>query len=388
MSEKKISLLYILSPSGFVDFEKAGFLKRIFDRFNEMSNYYRDIHILSPDAYNYSKLLPRNCYHHCYPIFGHRKFSSKYNHFITYVGMFPLLSPFIHYNIFKNCDVYEARFIHGIIPAYIGKKIFNKPTVVWFPWWWAKQIYGKNTFLFLIASKVENILFNLVDKVFVSNKELHKVISSYIKNDKLIDFLPNFINIDIFYPKEYGINEKIIRIISIGTLKKRKNHLLLLKSVIEIKKQINLPTKVTIIGDGPLKDFLLKYAEKNSIDLEIISGISNSTVAKILNKHDYFIFTTNKEGNPKALLEAMASGLVCICTNVPGNNDIIIDGYNGFLCEKNPVSIANILRGVLNDVRLKNVIKRNARDCIVNNYSVQNIIKKESIYINKLLNGE
>ena len=91
---------------------------------------------------------------------------------------------------------------------------------------------------------------------------------------------------------------------------------------------------------------------------------------------------------PKALLEAMSSGCVCIGTNVVGINEVIVNGENGFLIDGNDtVSISKFLDSRIFDKDSK-TITRNSRKNIISNYSLEQVVKKEKKIYMKLLRNE
>src|SRR3972149_402807 len=65
--------------------------------------------------------------------------------------------------------------------------------------------------------------------------------------------------------------------------------------------------------------------------VRFMGSISNEELPPVLNRYRFFALPSVREGMPKALIEAMACGLVCIGTDVEGINEIIRDGENGFL---------------------------------------------------------
>jgi glycosyltransferase involved in cell wall biosynthesis len=66
---------------------------------------------------------------------------------------------------------------------------------------------------------------------------------------------------------------------------------------------------------------------------DIIAVGYTSDVAKYLAISDVFLFPSKKEGLPTCVLESISMGVPVITMNSRGNNDIITDGYNGFLIE-------------------------------------------------------
>ena len=376
---KQINLLYILSPSCFINFERVGFVDRLFMHFQEMSKYFTEIHILSADAKNYSRYLPSNCYHHHFPVLGKRGFPSKIDNALSV--MFPILAPFIYPAIFKRCDVYEARYLHGILPASVGRCFSTKPIIVWFPWWWARQKYQNKLIRFKIAKWIEKILFQRTNLILVSNQELMALMREYTSDKVEIDFLGNFIDTNKFSPKPMDKDLGSANILYVGSLTPHKNQQLLLRSVKIALEYVQKPIKVTLIGSGPLKAQLYKHAQDYKIELQIIDKVPNDEIPHYISNCDIFVMTSKGEGNPKALLEAMSCGAACIGTDVSGIRELIQHNVNGILCEEEPESVAAAICKVLSDDKLRNRIQENARRYILDNYSLNQVIKREAQFV-------
>ncbi|MFA5283543.1 MAG: glycosyltransferase [Bacilli bacterium] len=134
-----------------------------------------------------------------------------------------------------------------------------------------------------------------------------------------------------FLDASKSYDNKIIEFINVGRLDPEKNHPLLLqafKAVHEKHREIRL----TIFGKGPQKDNVIKFAHELSLDNIVTFVDRSSDMVSDYAKRDAFILSSDFEGMPNALLEAMATGLPSISTNCDtGPSDIIADGENGIL---------------------------------------------------------
>ena len=130
-----------------------------------------------------------------------------------------------------------------------------------------------------------------------------------------------------------------------------------------------------LLGDGPLKDDLITYAKIINCKINILSPIKNEKIPNLFSKYKFFILNSFFEGNPKVLLEAMASELLCIGSNVIGINNIIRHKKNGLLIDK--INLDNSIFSNLNNKKLIKKINTNSRKYITNNHSLDVIVKKE-----------
>tara|TARA_B100000686_G_scaffold160642_2_gene168306 strand:+ start:5378 stop:6514 length:1137 start_codon:yes stop_codon:yes gene_type:complete len=191
-----------------------------------------------------------------------------------------------------------------------------------------------------------------------------------IKDEK-IKIVPNFVNTEIFKPKSDMSKHRDICFV--GSFKPAKN----LTNLILSLESIN-GVKLTLIGDGPEKESLAILANSIGVEIEFLGRLENESLPQILNSSQYFAFPSLYEGNPKALLEAMACGLPVITTPVYGIKNIINHMQNGYLCkDTTSTSIRETIIAAMNSQELNKTISINARNTITKNYSIESVLKKE-----------
>ena len=121
-------------------------------------------------------------------------------------------------------------------------------------------------------------------------------------------------------------------IVAVGRLIKQKNHALLIESFAEISKQYS-EYQLVIYGEGCERENLESFATKLGISDKVMFPGAISNVHERIKDAAMFVMSSDFEGMPNALMEAMALGLPCISTNSPcgGPADLIVDGVNGVL---------------------------------------------------------
>jgi glycosyltransferase involved in cell wall biosynthesis len=98
---------------------------------------------------------------------------------------------------------------------------------------------------------------------------------------------------------------------------------------------------------------------------------------------DIFVFPSRRmEGCPVALLEAMACGLPCIATNIPGSQDIIEHGASGILVPPEaPDALADALRQLINSASERARLGVAARQRILEHYTIEReVAAHEALY--------
>jgi glycosyltransferase involved in cell wall biosynthesis len=110
-----------------------------------------------------------------------------------------------------------------------------------------------------------------------------------------------------------------------------------------------------------LKDLIRQFNLENQVFLK---GTTNKPF-EILQDSDIFAFPTAFEGFPLALTEAMSVGLPCVgLKTTPAVNELIIDGYNGFLSENNEADFAQKLKRLMDDPALRATQGQNGREFV------------------------
>ncbi len=138
-----------------------------------------------------------------------------------------------------------------------------------------------------------------------------------------------------------GLQDDDIMLLSVGGLDNNKNHQVVIKS---IKLLNNSKLRYFIAGIGPLKDYLLDLITKCHIENNVKLLGYRTDIPKLLNAADVYILPSKREGLNVSLMEAMASGLPCICGRIRGNVDLIQQPSGGFLV--NPINVDDYIESI------------------------------------------
>lgn len=181
--------------------------------------------------------------------------------------------------------------------------------------------------------------------VFQTN-EAKSFFSNNIQNKSKI--ILNSVDEEFIIDKPYvGSREKVL--VSVGRLEKQKNHLMLINAFANIHKEFP-DYKLIIYGEGSLRSELEETIKKlNLDDYVLLPGIEDDIKEKIY-KASLFILSSDYEGMPNALIEAMVLGIPCISTDCPcgGPRELIVDEKNGFLTEMGNVELlSNKIKSIL-----------------------------------------
>ncbi len=201
------------------------------------------------------------------------------------------------------------------------------------------QNFSNNTKNQIIILLVK-IFYRFSKKVICNSKDLAKEIRT-ISNSNNITYIYNPTLKRNFraLSKKNRLNQYPFKIkkrkiiISIGRLDDNKNHLMILKAIDLLKEKKKFD--FVIIGEGKNKKLLFDYAKKIKFDNLYIFDFQKNPYPFLANS-DLKILTSNFEGLPNVLIEAMALNVPIISTNSPsGPREILLNGKAGFLINRN-----------------------------------------------------
>ena len=134
---------------------------------------------------------------------------------------------------------------------------------------------------------------------------------------------------------KYEIADDCIALCIIGRLAPVKDHFFFLDVVEELSKKTERKFKVFIVGDGELKleiENKVNQLQKQGIDIVMTSWIFD--IALFNAGMDIMCLTSKNEGTPVSLIEAQASNLPVISTDVGGVSDIVSENETGFIISR------------------------------------------------------
>ena len=210
--------------------------------------------------------------------------------------------------------------------AKFSKHILNKADLVIAPSWKVEGIikhYGVTSPVFVVPSGIDFETFaKMPSRQWISEKKA-----------------------------EYGLKKQCLTLIYVGRLAKEKNVNELLELVACCKE---MPIKLLIVGDGPIRAELEKKAQKLGVsDRVAFTGmVKPKDVWKYYHLGDVFVNASTSETQGLTYIEAMAAGLPMICKRDDCLNQLIKDGVNGWQYHSHS-EFRHLVRLIDNDITLR-----------------------------------
>lgn len=193
-------------------------------------------------------------------------------------------------------------FLFRIYYLFLGRITFSIPNKV--------HIYGKSMIKYAKQAKAKNLI----------------VLPTGIDLKKFAEAKPTL-------RKKFGIEENELILIFAGLLIPRKGIDLLIKISENLEKQ-NFSFHLIIVGDGPKKKEYVNLVKKLNLQKRVTFTGWRKEIPGLLKMADILLLPSRGEGLPGIVMEAMASNLPVIASNIPCIPDLITSEKSGILCQQ------------------------------------------------------
>ena len=156
-----------------------------------------------------------------------------------------------------------------------------------------------------------------------------------------------------------GFDQDAVLFTCVARREPHKNPLLLVKAFAELR---DAPAHLVMVGEGSLREKLREYIRSCRLDRRVHLLGKRNDIPECLAASDVFALSSDWEGNPLAVMEAMAAGLPVIGTAVGGVPELVESGQHGILVPRDGAAFVNALQVMLDDPS-KRAAMANAGSC-------------------------
>ncbi len=275
---------------------------------------------------------------------------------------------------------------HSFLPTILGSIVYHNCLHIvtvhnTYPYFFKKNLKSK------IKRWLSQKLYCGSNRQVVAvSHDVKQAILSTIAPHTQIHVIENGIRVDKYKQMSKSCKKETVpcEIISVGRLSLQKDYSLLLKAFTLVHQKKPL-LRLTIIGDGPEIENLRTLAQQLGISEKVLltGWVAEPFCILSTNKEYVYICTSQYEGLPISVLEAMAIGLPVISTNISGITSIVKNNETGFLVDPgNPQQLASKMIRVLEDVNLRKTIGKQGQQYVYEHYDIADAVRHyESLYM-------
>lgn len=281
----------------------------------------------------------------------------------------------------KLCKKPDLIHVHiltrlGVI-AWIQKLLHKTPYII--TEHWSRYLPG-NDFGGFLRKLFTKIVVRNAETITTVTENLAIAMKNHeLKNDNYV-VLPNVVNLDMFHISEKNNNP--CKIIHISCFEDKSKNISGLLESLKIIDDKGIDFQCKLIGEGMDLD-LMKEKAKN---LQLINKVSftgllqGQALADELSSGDFLVLSSNYENMPVVILEALASGLPVVSTNVGGIKEMI-DDTKGILVEpRNKEALAEAMIKMIETH--KNYDANYLRNSVIEKYGYESV----GMFLSRLYN--
>lgn len=227
------------------------------------------------------------------------------------------------------------------------------------------------------------------DKVFTVSRSLLNLLKQAKVPEKKLEYLPNGIDADYFNPEiveshikeEMNLEPETALIGFVGRLSAQKNIPLLLRAIQGLIVQ-GKKLRLLIVGEGPLKNQVQHLIQEMELEnwVHLLGFVED--LREVYKSLDMLVLSSNNEGMPNSILEAMAMNVPVVSTAVSGIEELIENEKEGLIVPcGNSDALTEAMLKLINDPDLRQRMALAGREKVKDKFAFQNRVHRlEEVY--------
>jgi len=207
-----------------------------------------------------------------------------------------------------------------------------------------------------------------------------------------IEVIPNFVDTELYRPKENGDFRKhiapdgekiLIHISNFRPVKRVTDTIRILEKVL-----LEIPAKLILVGDGPDRSECERLCRQLGLFEKVKFLGKQDGLVEILNSADVFLIPSQSESFGLAALEAMACGLPVVSSSVGGLPELIRHNETGFIAEIGDIDrMAKYVVELLSNERKYKLFSENSRNRAVSKFDKSIVVPIYEEYYKRILDS-
>jgi len=178
---------------------------------------------------------------------------------------------------------------------------------------------------------------------------------------------------------ELGLRGDQILTTMVARFVPQKDHATLLQAISSLSEG---KYKFALVGGGERENLYRERVERQRLTNNVIFLSERRDVPQILAASDIFVLSSNWEGLPRSIIEAMMAGLPVVATRVGGVPELVADGVTGFLVPpRDPDALAEALQKLIADPELRRRMGQAGREKALKEFTLGRMLREtERVY--------
>lgn len=251
------------------------------------------------------------------------------------------------------------------------------------------------TWLGIAARRRRRIL--RLDAIIAISADIRDELLGYRVPEHKIAFIPNGVDIRQFHPVDDASERSALRarlgwkdrptVMFAGGLNERKRPHLVVQAVARLRRA-GADVQAVLAGPGGEPEYnqlLDRTIREGGVEDAIILHGFTPKPAELYRASDFFCLPSRSEGMPNAVLEAAASGLPTLVTDISGSRDVVRDGVTGRLVEPEGASIAEAVRHYLDHPTEARTHGQAARELAVTRFGTPVVLDQHEALFRRIM---
>ena len=240
--------------------------------------------------------------------------------------------------IFWRLDRYVREFAPQVIHTHVGALRYALPAMI------TRRVPVKVYTVHSLAERdaflpwINRLAFKVGVQPVAIAAEVAASISSYY-GIRAVPCIPNGIPVAYYrtptrprsaWRAVAGFDEQAFLLVNVSRLSPEKNHPLMLQAFAQLGPRSG-PAHLLLVGEGPQRGILERQVRSLNLAARVHFLGARADIPDILGATDLFLLSSDFEGNPLCIMEAMAAGRAVVSTAVGGIPELVTDGESGLL---------------------------------------------------------